>query len=526
MGFFSKSPNKNNEADSEKWKNKYLNLLDALELTEKKHKENQELLCKTLARLSVLASEADPQLEPYLQQIRDHIKKGVDYAQLKIDLENLISALNKIDAGSSNKSNLDREGALLFDFLRQRYNSEEQHQALNLLQKTYQRSDDVQKLFSTITEIINDKKPSESLNHQSDQQPQFSQQSNDVPMFVNTKLIQLLKNIEIPEGLIDKAELLKQQLENQDEIEPFENILDNVASLLLDINAKSQSKEEEIDKFLNHITNQLTTLGLTLTESSMALIDASLNRSKLDQSVSEQINDLQHRSSTATQLEPLKQVISSHIEKITKEIHEHKQKEAIQREQYQYQLEELSQKIKAMELETGELQSKLITAHTNAQRDALTDLPNRLAYDERIRMEIARWQRYHTPLCLVVWDIDFFKKVNDQHGHQIGDKVLEHVANLFSKSIRRADFVARFGGEEFVMLLPHTNKHSAVKMADKLRDLIEKNRFELNEFTLSISVSCGITQFLKGDTDETAFKRADLALYRAKELGRNQCQTG
>ncbi len=525
MGFFSKSPDKNNEADSEKWKNKYLNLLDALELTEKKYKENQELLCKTLARLSVLASEADPQLEPYLQQIRDHIKKGVDYAQLKIDLENLTSVLNRIDLGKPSKQNSDREGTLLFDFLRQSYNSGEQLQALNLLQKTYQRSDDVQKLFSTINEIIYDNNPSESLNYQSDQQPQLSQQPN-VPSFVNSKLIQLLKTIEIPEGLIDKAELLKQQLENQDDVESFENILDNVASLLIDINAKSQSKEEEIDRFLNHITNQLTNLGLTLTESSMALIDASLNRSKLDQSVSEQMDDLQHRSKTATQLEPLKQVISTHIEKISKEIHEHKQKEAIQREQYQHQLDELSQKIKAMELETGELQSKLITAHTNAQRDALTDLPNRLAYDERIRMEIARWQRYHTPLCLVVWDIDFFKKVNDQYGHQVGDKVLIHVANLFSKSIRRADFVARFGGEEFVMLLPHTNKHSAVKMADKLRDLIEQNRFELNGLTLSISVSCGITQFLKGDTDATAFNRADQALYRAKELGRNQCQTG
>lgn len=138
-------------------------------------------------------------------------------------------------------------------------------------------------------------------------------------------------------------------------------------------------------------------------------------------------------------------------------------------------------------------------------------------------MEISRWQRYHTPLCLVVWDVDYFKKVNDQYGHQVGDKVLVHVASQFTKYIRRADFVARFGGEEFVMLLPHTNKHSAIKVAEKLRSLIEQSELTTNDTTLSVTISCGITQLFKGDTHETAFERADQALYRAKELGRNQC---
>lgn len=525
MGFFSKSPEKNNEAENDKWKNKYLDLLDAQEVTEKKHKENQGLLCKTIARLSVLASGIDPELEPYLHSIRDNIKKGVDYPKLKNDLENLTSSLTRIDVGTSNTQDEDRDGVLLFDFLRQKYNSEKQHLALNLLQKNYQRSDGVENLFTSLAEIIQVENPGELFSNQENEDAQPPQHSN-ASIIVSSKLTKLLEEIEIPEGFNDKVNLCKQRLEHYTETDSLELILDGVTSLLIEINSKSTSKAEEIDKFLNYITKQLNALGITVTESSIALIDASLNRSKLDESVSEQMNDLQNRSSNATQLEPLKQVISSHIEKIAKEIQDHKQKEADQRETYQHQLDELSQKIKAMELESGELQSKLITANTNAQRDTLTDLPNRLAYDERMKMEIARWQRYHTPLCLVVWDIDLFKKVNDQYGHQIGDKVLEYVANLFSKSIRKADFIARYGGEEFVMLLPHTNKHSALKMAEKLRILIEQNPLEINELTLSISVSCGITQFLKGDTDEAAFKRADEALYRAKEQGRNQCHTG
>jgi diguanylate cyclase len=176
-----------------------------------------------------------------------------------------------------------------------------------------------------------------------------------------------------------------------------------------------------------------------------------------------------------------------------------------------------------MESETGELKSKLITAKTHALRDALTDLPNRQAYDERLITEIARWQRYHTPLCLVVWDIDFFKNINDQFGHQMGDKVLVHIACQFSKNIRRSDFIARFGGEEFTMLLPHTNKHSAFKVAEKFRLLIEQSNLNVNDTLISITISCGITEFIKGDTHEIAFARADQALYRAKEQGRNQC---
>jgi len=303
-------------------------------------------------------------------------------------------------------------------------------------------------------------------------------------------------------------------------------MLANITSLLVEINKKNHAKLNEFDSFLAHITQQLSELGLTLTDTGIALMDASLNRSNLDQSVSEQMSELQYRSSNATQIEPQKQVISSHIAKITIEIQEHRQNESIQREKHQRQLEELSQKIKMMEAETGELQSKLITANTNAQRDILTDLPNRLAYDERLKMEIGRWQRYHTPLCLVIWDIDFFKKVNDQFGHQVGDKVLVHIAHLFSNNIRRADFIARFGGEEFIMLLPHTNKHSALKVSEKLRSLIEESHLEIHGKPLPITVSCGITQFLKGDMHESAFERADQALYRAKEQGRNLCYLG
>jgi diguanylate cyclase len=539
MGFFSKSSGKNN--DDDKWKHKYLNLLDTQELLEKAQKPNQELLFKTIVRLSILSSGIDPALEPYLQCIRDNIKKGINYPQLQNELENLTSAITRLDTGKKDKDDPNKEINVLFDFLRHRYSSETQKTAISLLENSYRTNDDKEQLFVEINQIIDSHNPEEPSNENEPLVEPFGQEKSlfedsekdpsSLPLLANDSdlitapILKLLDSIEIPDSLTNKAEELKQLLVDQEQIGSYETLWDNLTTLLIEINTKNQTKQQEIDKFLNHITQQLTELGLTITDSGIALMDASLSRSRLDQSVSEQMDDLQNRSSNATQLEPLKQVISSHIAKISIEIQEHKQNEAIQREKYQLQLDELSQKIKVMEQETGELQSKLETANSNAQRDVLTNLPNRLAYDDRLKMEMARWQRYHTPLCLVIIDIDYFKRINDQYGHQAGDKMLEHVAALFSNNIRRADFVARIGGEEFAMLLPHTNKHSAVKLMDKLLALVEQSQLILQDMTIATTISCGITQFLKGDTHESAFKRSDEALYRAKDQGRNKCCT-
>ena len=522
MGLFSKSADKNNDNEKDKWRDKYLNLLDTQELSEKAHKEVQELLCKTIVRLTIAASEIDPQLEPYLKRIRNHLKSDIDTHQLKAELEDLTSAIIRFDSVSSNRQHADTGISLLFAFLLQRFTSVKQQQDLNLLKESCQFLDDPQRLFSAIIEIIEDE-PADNLpaEQPSENSPPFQQLM--APFFVNTQLLKLLEHIEIPDAFAQEVQALKQQLAAHEAALSLESIMDSVISLLIEINANSQPKQQDIDKFLDHISKQFTELGLAITGSGVTLMDASLDRSKLDQSVSEQMSDLQNRSIHATQLEPLKEIISSRITQITLEIQEHKQKEAIQREKYQHQLEELSQKIKAIESETGELQSKLITANSLALRDALTKLPNRQAYDERLAIETARWQRYYTPLCLVVWDIDYFKKINDQFGHQVGDKALAHVAGHFSQHIRKSDFIARFGGEEFTMLLPHTNKHMAFKMSEKLRSHIECSPLNVNDTPISITISCGITQFISGDTHESAFLRADQALYRAKEQGRNQC---
>jgi diguanylate cyclase len=124
---------------------------------------------------------------------------------------------------------------------------------------------------------------------------------------------------------------------------------------------------------------------------------------------------------------------------------------------------------------------------------------------------------------LVIWDIDHFKSINDRFGHRAGDRALTTIAHILSSFIRETDFVGRFGGEEFVMILAGADANSALKVAEHIRLKVEGAEFSFNGKTVKITISCGVTFYQAEDTPEQAFERADQALYQAKRQGRNRC---
>jgi len=155
--------------------------------------------------------------------------------------------------------------------------------------------------------------------------------------------------------------------------------------------------------------------------------------------------------------------------------------------------------------------------------DPLTEIANRQAYIWHCEKEFVRWQRYQRPLTMAVCDIDFFKKINDRHGHLAGDSVLQVVAKILKNRLRSCDFIARYGGEEFVILMPETTGHGAMKALDSMRLLVEKCPLSYSGESVSLTISCGITEFISDDSSpEDIFKRADAALYEAKNTGRNK----
>ncbi|MBI5495305.1 MAG: diguanylate cyclase [Deltaproteobacteria bacterium] len=157
--------------------------------------------------------------------------------------------------------------------------------------------------------------------------------------------------------------------------------------------------------------------------------------------------------------------------------------------------------------------------------DALTSLPNRRALDARLEVEVARAQRYESGLCVLMVDVDHFKLFNDAHGHLVGDVVLRGVAQTLCQTVRKADTVARFGGEEFCVLLPRQDARAAREVADKLRKAVRQREFEHAESQPGgrITISLGVASFPEHGQDVKALlDRADAALYAAKRAGRDR----
>jgi diguanylate cyclase len=158
-------------------------------------------------------------------------------------------------------------------------------------------------------------------------------------------------------------------------------------------------------------------------------------------------------------------------------------------------------------------QTHLLMTFTEVRTDPLTGVSNRRALDETLNNLFAMKSRYNTHFSIIIFDIDHFKAVNDRQGHLYGDDVLRQVAQHLDDSVRETDLVARFGGEEFVLILPQTDHAGACILADRIRGLIEGK--------MHVTVSGGVTSVIDGDTPGSLLSRADAALYSAKAGGRN-----
>lgn len=186
----------------------------------------------------------------------------------------------------------------------------------------------------------------------------------------------------------------------------------------------------------------------------------------------------------------------------------------------------LSERLEASRREIEDLKQNLAQIKTESERDFLTGVYNRKALDQLLEDGIAEAAAADAPLCLLMVDVDHFKAFNDRHGHLIGDEVLKIVARVLTDSVKGKDRVARFGGEEFSVLLPHTPVGGAMTVAEHIRKAIankELKRRDTGETYGQLTVSIGVAMYRPGeDTIPTFIKRADEALYRAKKSGRNR----
>jgi diguanylate cyclase len=183
---------------------------------------------------------------------------------------------------------------------------------------------------------------------------------------------------------------------------------------------------------------------------------------------------------------------------------------------------ELDTTRKRLDQVTAELES----SRAQARIDPLTGSINRRGMEEIIGREMARARRAKTPFSLAILDIDHFKRVNDEYGHDTGDRALVHLVTVLKAGLRDTDVVCRYGGEEFAVILPGSGVQGALFVVDRLRAMVEKASLPIASGTLQICISAGVAE-LTGDEDgNTLLKRADTALYAAKRAGRNRVYSG
>lgn len=178
---------------------------------------------------------------------------------------------------------------------------------------------------------------------------------------------------------------------------------------------------------------------------------------------------------------------------------------------------------RALEIKEIEVRSILAQAHEIANTDVLTFLPNRRKIIVDLQEEVIRSNRYDTPLSISLLDLDHFKDINDTYGHTTGDEALRNVSARMREHIRHPDTIGRYGGEEFLIVLPNSEIKAACEQAERLCQTIRTLQIESNNHTFNVTISIGVAQYRIGQENWEGFlHRADEALYKAKDMGRDQ----
>jgi diguanylate cyclase len=346
---------------------------------------------------------------------------------------------------------------------------------------------------------------------------------SSVAKHIEDTLIGLLDDLTLPERHRPQAEAMRERLKhglNWYELIP---ILDDLATLMLAI---TDSGQHEFEAYLQQLNERLEAFQSNLQAASAGHADNSSAARAMDTQIREQVDGLQTSVQEAADLDDLKQVLENHLEGLIGTMDQHQKQRDAREQEVATRLKSLSERVAHMEQEAQGFREHLEVQRQKALIDPLTGLPNRAAWSERLEHEIKQWQQHGNTLSLAMLDLDHFKRINDNYGHLAGDKVLKIIATVLRKRLRGSDFIARFGGEEFVLLLPATPPAVGAKLLETLRAAIEACPFHFKGERVTITISMGLASFRAGEHSDLVLKRADQALYRAKNAGRNRVELG
>ena len=333
-------------------------------------------------------------------------------------------------------------------------------------------------------------------------------------------LRELVENIEPNDIIRHRVDMVSARIERGMDWFSLSVTLEDIRDILMQ---RYLDVDREFSQYLQDVNKELLTISDTLSTALEREARANSHATELSEAVNSEMQKIQTSMTASTSLDNMKISVNSHLSIIQAALQDYRAVQQQDTDSVTNELKKLLSKVEAIEVESSKTKELLEEERYKATHDTLTGLPNREAYNERAFHELQRFKRYERPLTMAVCDIDFFKKINDNYGHQSGDKVIKLIAKLIFTRLREVDFAGRYGGEEFVLLMPETSPESAHIVLEKIRKTIAKAAFRFKENPVSITISFGLAGFEKEDTVESVFERADKALYQAKEQGRNRC---
>ncbi|RLU03233.1 MAG: GGDEF domain-containing protein [Ketobacter sp.] len=558
------------------WKDKYLTALEEFEQSQKKDQSRLDLLRRGLVRVSLAADGLDPILDEQLDEIRTALRGGRDIQTLEPVIAQLERTIMALDDRRKDEQNQIRD---LIDSQLEQYlelslpradkstikklrkslpqlltGNGMQSDVIKGLNQTHHRV--TTHLLERIEELGQGQKggllsrlfgntPAETVEeHSLDAEPgndhgidladmspaiptapttPADQTDPQLPNRLSRILCNLLEQLEVPADFTTRKEKLVDNIKSAFSLNRLPDFLDETTQLVASTRMVAQKEFEGFLVALHQRLNDIQDFLITAREGEERCLQ---NQEKLDLDVRQELADMQENVAASNDLGKLKLDIESMVNRIVSAVDLFQTEERKRREDVYQHIETLGKRMATMEDEAMQLKSTLEAQRMEALRDTLTELPNRGAYDDYIEAEFSRWRRHGRPLSLAIIDIDHFKTVNDTLGHLRGDKVLKLVAREISRKVRNEDFVSRYGGEEFTVIMPETDLHAAHAAMEKVRAAIEACPFNFNQKRIPITASFGIAAFAEGDEIVNCFERADKALYKAKENGRNRIELG
>ncbi|OXY83795.1 GGDEF domain-containing protein [Oceanimonas doudoroffii] len=331
------------------------------------------------------------------------------------------------------------------------------------------------------------------------------------------RLLQLIDELDYNGTSGEEISSIQQRLLRQ----PENTVLADLCLRLIELVIEGcRSERQHSTRFLARLNDSLEDMQSHFSASVIEGRNLASDRARDDRSLAGELKAMGESLGRADNSR-LREEIAERVHSITQLLSHHEQLQ--EREQALLQrLNEVETRLHSMQHEAAEYRHRLTSQNQKLLIDHLTQIYNRTALNERLESEYRRWLRHGDPLAIVLLDIDHFKDINDNFGHLAGDKALRVIARTIRENLRETDFVARFGGEEFVVLMLNVDPGLVSRPLEQLRKKIESIPFRFKDERVTITISIGATLLQAGDSTTSAMERADQALYQAKHAGRNR----